>query len=131
MNKHVWKLCCLKIENDRLWRHIRSRPGFEKWVQSNNSCSWPCIVMEFTISKLNNIRQLHGHEEQVLQNRVRQFFTVEYFDYLYNTMTDLWKQIFQPNYCCMHIIKNFDDLQFLYSRQKELNVKFLYLFNNV
>lgn len=127
----MYRLCCLKIENDRLWRTIRSRPGFSQWVKENNGVSFTRGVMEMTISKLVDIRRDHGHTEEKIPTKRGQVLTTDDFDFLYDKMTELWKMVFQPNYCCANEIKLKNDWNFLYGRQKELYHKFMYLSSNV
>lgn len=131
METYLWKLCCLKIQNDRLWRSVRAKQGFSQWVKNNDGCSYPRMIMELTISKLVDIRRSHGHEEEKIQTTRGKVLTTDDFDFLYDKMTELWKKIFQPNYCCVNVIILQADWKFLYSRQKELHKKLMFLSLNV
>lgn len=118
--RQIWDLCQQKREIDFLWKEVRSRSEFESWVKANQFVAYLRSILEFTISKLIDIRHQHGHvDEQKHASTRGKVLTPQDFDMMYTRLDELWQKIFLNN-CCIPTTGIFDEYQFLKMRQCEL-----------
>lgn len=89
------KLYIIHRKIDALWRELRQRKGYKEWINADVGCFFVKLQMEIIIELMYSIERENNLlvPRQPFASLTDRKSCIADFDFLYNTMFELWNQL--------------------------------------